>query len=85
MIEEGGLGGIGFHLLEVGADDDGLNLVQAGDPRILAPVQELKDGPLIGRARVGIADAGGEEVDEAPAGFLGGGLEDGGEPVLDPL
>ena len=68
----------GFHLLDVAGNHDGLDLVQVGDPLVLAPVQELADGPSVGFPGVGVTQRRGKEVDEAVAGFLAGGLEDGG-------
>ena len=73
-----------FHLLDVAGNYDGLDLVQVGDPFGLAPMKELADGPSVGFPCVGVTQRRGKEVDEAVAGFPAGGLEDGGEPVLDP-
>ena len=72
MLLDGGLRSVGFHLLHVGGDDDGLDLVQIGNPHALATPQQLEDGSLIGRACDGVAHAGSKELDEVPAGFLGG-------------
>ena len=73
------------HLFDITGNHDGLDLVQVSNPLLLAPVQELEDGPSVGFPGVGVTDSSGKEVDKAVTGFLGGGLEDGRELVLDAL
>ena len=57
-------------LLDIGGDDDGLDLVEFEDAAGFAPLKETGDGVRVGGAGVFVADVGGEELDEAPAGAL---------------
>ncbi|MGB9203048.1 MAG: hypothetical protein WCB94_03630 [Terriglobales bacterium] len=49
---------------------DGIKPVK---PPPLAPAEELRDRPDVGRSCIGIADIGGEELDEPLGGVLAGG------------
>ena len=53
--------------LDPGGDVYRLDVEQA-EAGLVAPVEELSDRPVVGAARVRVADVGGEEFDEAAAG-----------------
>ena len=46
---------------------------------LLAPAEELADGPGVGGPGVRVPDVGGEELDEAPAGPVAGVGDEGGD------
>jgi len=53
--------------LNVGRDDERLNTVEVKSA-LLAPREELADGPHVGFTRVLVPDGGGEEFEEALGG-----------------
>jgi hypothetical protein len=69
MLLDGGLRGLAAELLDVRRDRDRFDLVEL-EPRLVALVEEPLDRPRVRHAGVAIADAGGEEFDEAAAGAL---------------
>src|SRR5438105_3285733 len=54
--------------LDERCDDCRVDAVDVLNSSRVAPVEEVADGATIGPARVGVADVGGEELDEAPGG-----------------
>src|SRR5712691_9196655 len=64
----------------VGGDSNGLDLREF-KPALVAPVEELLDRARVGHARVAVADAGGEEFDEAAAGALAARTNDGRQSI----
>ena len=59
-------------LLHVGGHVDGPDVGQLRQAVVLAPGQEAGDGAIVGFPGMGVADGGGEEIDEAPGGALPG-------------
>ena len=59
-------------LLNIGGDEDGLNLIELTAAVILAPIKKLTDGLRVGCAGVFVADGCRKEFNEAPSGILAG-------------
>jgi hypothetical protein len=55
-------------ILDPSRDVHRFDVKQLDEAGLVAPVEEFAGGPVIGFARVRVADVGGEEFDEAPAG-----------------
>ena len=58
--------------LYIGGDVNGLDIGELADLMLLDPGKEMARGPVIGHARVLVADRGGEEFEEAARGVLAG-------------
>ena len=56
-------------LLDVGGDVNRLNLREVRDAARLTPAKKRAGRSCVGRARVGIPDIDGKELDKAPRGF----------------
>jgi hypothetical protein len=82
-LTEGG-GELAAELLDVGGDDDGLQLLQ-GDAAGVAPGEKPPHGVAVGAAGVGVADLGREVLDEAAGGPLAGPGDDRREPEAVPV
>src|SRR5271157_149832 len=57
-------------LLDISCDMHRLDPIQPVKPNPIAPAEELRDRPGIGRSRIGIADIRGEELDKPDCGLL---------------
>ena len=66
------LGGGRLQRLDIGGDMQRLDIGQLADVVTLDPSEERTRCPVIGHARVAVADAGGEEFEEATRGMLAG-------------
>ena len=55
------------------------SMVAEGEPPLLAPAEELGDGLGVGGPGVGVADVGGEELEEAAGGLVAGVGDEGGD------
>ncbi len=69
MLLDGGLRDRAAELLDVRRDRDRLDITEL-QPAFVAPIEEAFDRARIRGPRVAVADAGGEEFDEAVAGAL---------------
>ena len=58
--------------LDIGGDVQRLDVGELADLVLVAPGEEPHDGPVIGHARVLVADGGGEEFEEAARGLVAG-------------
>jgi hypothetical protein len=81
VLLDGGDGERRRDLLDVGGEEERLELVKR-EPPDLAPGEEAAYGRTVGPAGVGVADLGGEELDEPPPCPLAGLLDDRGEVNL---
>ena len=59
-------------MLDIGGDDDGIDLVEGHHAVTFAPREELRDRLSICRARIFVADRRRKELDEAPGGGVAG-------------
>ncbi len=66
------LGGRRLQRLYIGGDVHGLDVGELADAVLLDPGEERAHGPVIGHARVLVADVGGEEFQEPARGVIAG-------------
>jgi hypothetical protein len=66
----------GLELFDIGGDEQRLDADELVDAVLLEPGEEVAHGPVIGGARVLLADRGGEEFEEAARRMLAGGCDD---------
>ncbi|MGH7988226.1 MAG: hypothetical protein ACREQX_18315 [Candidatus Binataceae bacterium] len=66
------------HVSRPNGHHDGFDVGEL-EPTSLAPVEELFYRARVGHARIAVADAGGEKLDEASAGALTPGVDNGGQ------
>jgi len=59
-------------LLYIGSDVNRPHLTEAAHPLLLAPFQKFHGGPIVGRARIRIANVDGEEFKKARTTFMFG-------------
>ena len=72
VLFDGRLGGRRLKPLDVGGDVHGLDIGELADPMLLDPGEEGARSPIIGHARVLIADLGGEEFEEPARSMITG-------------
>ena len=77
LLDRGG-GQLAGELLDVGGDEEGLELSER-EASPLAPAEEAAGRLDVGLPGVGVADLGGEELDEPSTRPLAGLVDDGGE------
>ena len=69
LLFDGGGGDLGYPAFHPGGDVDGFDAGELRDACFfLAPGEEASAGPGVGRSGVGIADLGGEELEESFGG-----------------
>src|SRR5229473_2715444 len=57
------------YILDPGRDVHGFDVKQLDEAGLVAPVEKFAGGTIVGFAGIRVADVGGEEFDEAPAGM----------------
>ena len=72
VLFDGRLGGRGLKPLDVGRDVHGFDIGELADLMLLDPGEEGACSPIIGHARVLIADLGGEEFEEPARSMITG-------------
>src|SRR5260221_8935250 len=76
VLLHGRLGELVLQDLDIGRDVQRLDADELGEAVRVAPREEVADGPVIGGARVLVAEGGGEEFEEAARRSLAGGGDD---------